>query len=103
MNYSLVFLGIILVGLMALVIFLLGAFFMRHIMEQAYEDARYAQKVEECYRLAGYQKPGDPKPYVAPQPRTPRNTVLPGMGALDRLMKAGKRGTVMWRAGDRPK
>lgn len=59
-------LEIILVGIIALGIFLLGALFMKRIMENAYAYAMYAQRREEYYRLAGYRQPGDPKPYVPP-------------------------------------
>lgn len=66
MNYLCLFLTALLLILVALGLFLFGAFFMCRVMEKAYEDARYAQKVDEWYRMAGYRNPGDPKPYVPP-------------------------------------
>lgn len=95
-------LAIMLVGLMMTGFFVLGMLFMKNAYHDAQEDARHDQLRYEYYRLAGVQKPTDPRPYVPPRPITPRKrTMLPGMSALDRLMHEGKRGTIMWRAGDR--
>ena len=95
-------LAVIMLGLMALGIFILGALFMRAVIHDEQQEARYDALRYEYYRLAGVQKPTDPRPYVPPMPITPRaKRILPGMDKLDRLMREGKRGTVMWRAGDR--
>jgi len=102
-------LTVALVGLIMVGIFTLGALFAVHLITDAQDDARYDRLRQEYYMMAGYRHPGDPKPYVPPksvvitQRKTPRNRLLPGMSALDRLMKEGKRGTMMWRAGDRNK
>jgi len=107
MDIFYVFLVIILIGLMALCIFVLGALFMRRIILEAYDEARYDRAKQDYYWRAGVRNDDDPKPYFPPRitpmarPRTPRNRILPGMGALDRRLREGKRGTVMWRAGDR--
>ena len=94
-------LGILFVGLMFVCIFALGALFMKSAYRDAQQEARYDQQRLEYYRLAGVQKPTDPRPYVPPRPIIPRRrTMLPGMSKLDRLMKEGKRGTILWRAGD---
>lgn len=95
-------LAIMLVGLMMTGFFVLGMLFMKSAYHDAQEEARHDQLRYEYYRLAGVQKLTDPRPYVPPRPITPRKrTMLPGMSALDRLMREGKRGTIMWRAGDR--
>ncbi len=95
-------LAILLFGVMMLGVFIMGALFMRSIVRDAQEEARHDALKYEYYRLAGVQKPTDPRPYVPPRPYTPRaRSFLPGMGKLDRLLHEGKRGTVMWRAGDR--
>ena len=99
-------LALILIGLMMVGIFTLGALFGAHLINDAQDDARYDRLREEYYRMAGYRNPGDPQPYfpprsvVIPSRKTPRSRLLPGMSAIDRLLKEGKRGTVMWRAGD---
>lgn len=100
-------LAVILVGLMMVGIFTLGALFAIQIITDAQDDARYSRLKQEYFNLAGYRRQGDPNPYVPPQPvvipkrKTPRSRILPGMSQLDRLMHEGKRGTIMWRAGDR--
>lgn len=95
-------LAILIVGLMMTGFFVLGMLFMKNTYHDAQEDARHEQLRQEYYRLAGVQKPSDPRPYVPPRPITPRKRLLlPGMSALDRLMREGKRGTILWRAGDR--
>ena len=93
---------IIITGMIITGVFVLGMLFMRALYHDAQEEARYDARRYEYYRLAGVQKASDPRPYVPPRPVTPRGRrMLPGMDALARLMKEGKRGTVMWRAGDR--
>ena len=109
MDIVFVVLAVALVGLIMVGIFTLGAFFAVRLITDAQDDARYDRLRQEYYMMAGYRNPGDPKPYVPPKSavitrsKTPRNRMLPGMSALDRLMKEGKRGTMMWRAGDRNK
>lgn len=109
MDIFFIVLAIILMGFVFVGIFVLGMLFAVHLVTDAQDDARYERLREEYYRLAGYKNIGDPRPYVPPKsvviPRNklPRNRMLPGMNALDRLMREGKRGTVMWRAGDRQK
>lgn len=106
--------AIILLGIMATGIFVLGAMFMRHMYREAQEDARHDMLRYEFYQLAGVQRPTDPKPYVpprqvgrpyvSPRPNTPRSRMMaPGMSAIERRLKEGKRATIMWRAGDRNK
>jgi len=95
-------LAVLLVGLMMTGLFVLGALFMKASYRDAQEEARYDALRYEYYKVAGVQKPTDPRPYVPPRPVTPRRrAMLPGMSALDRLMREGKRGTLMWRAGDK--
>ena len=99
-------LAIILVGIMFVGIFVIGAMFSRHILLDALEDARHDQLRQEYYRMAGVRTPTDPKPYVPPRirpvaPQTRR--FIPCMSKLDRLLREGKRGTIMVRAGDRNK
>ena len=102
---SVIFAAFIIMG-----IFVLGAMFARMMILEAQADAKQDKLREEYYRLAGVKTLSDPRPYVPPRaivnprPRAPRSRmILPGMGTLDRLMKEGKRGTIMWRAGDRQK
>lgn len=97
-------LAIILVGLMMTGIFTLGALFAIRLTTDAHDEAQYDKLREEYYRLAGYRNSGDPKPYFPSQPAAEyTRRMLPGMSALDKLMKRGQRGTIMWRAGDRQK
>lgn len=101
MEYVYTVLAVLLVGLMMTGIFTLGALFTVRLTSDAREDDRYDRLREEYYRLAGYRQAGDPKPYFPPKPAAEyTRRVLPGMSALDRLMKQGKRGTIMWRPGD---
>ena len=94
--------AIILLGSMFVCSFILGGIFARHLMLDALDEAREQRQAEEYYRLAGYQKVGDPRPYVPPtlRPRAPRGRYIPGLGALDRLLREGKRGTIMVRSGE---
>jgi len=94
--------AILFLGMMFTGVFVLGALFMKMIVHDAQQEARHDELRYEYYRMAGVKKPTDPRPYVPPIPRTPRaRSFLPGMSKLDRLLREGKRGTVMWRAGDR--
>jgi hypothetical protein len=96
-----------LIGLVCVGMFVLGMLLARYFILDAQESAKYDRLREEYFRLAGVSSITDPKPYVPPKvyvspfPRTPRNRILPGMGALDRRMKEGKRGVIMWRPSDR--
>ena len=102
MNVFYVVLAILCMGLVMVGVFALGMLFMKSAYRDAQEEARYDQTRLEYYRMAGVRKPTDPRPYVPPRPITPRRRmILPGMSTLDRLMKEGKRGTIMWRADDR--
>ena len=95
-------LAILLFGAMMVCVFICGALFCKHLIEDAQEQARYDAMRNEYYKLAGVKTIADPRPYVPPMPRTPRkNIMLPGMNKLDRLLHEGTRGTIMWRAGDR--
>lgn len=95
-------LACILCCVLFLCVFVLGALFCKHMMEDAKAEARYDAVRYEYFRLAGVRTPSDPQPYVPPMVRTPRaGHFLPGMAQLDRMLRSGKRGTVMWRAGDR--
>lgn len=94
--------SILVTGFILLGVFILGMLFMRYIVHDEQQEARCDAMRYEYYRLAGVQKPSDPRPYVPPRPVTPRaKRMLPGMDKLERIMREGKRGTVMWRAGDR--
>ena len=101
--------AVLVVGLIMVGIFALGMLFAVNLLADAQDKANYDRLREEYYMLANFKNMGDPKPYVPPQsaliPRrkTPRGRWrwLPGMNSLDRLMKDGKRGIIMWRAGDR--
>ena len=95
-------LSVLLVGVLMVLTFVLGALFSKHLIEDAQEQARYDAMRNEYYRLAGVKTVADPRPYVPPRPKAPRvRTILPGMSQLDRMLHEGKRGTIMWRAGDR--
>ena len=95
-------LAVLVTGFIILGVFVLGMLFMRHIVHEEQQEARYDAMRYEYYRLAGVQKPTDPRPYVPPRPTTPRaKRILPGMDKLERLMQERKRGTIMWRAEDR--
>ena len=98
-----IILAIILIGILSVCIFILGGIFVRHLILDALDEARHERIMEDSYRLAGVRSVADPKPYVPPtlRPKTPRGRFIPGMSALDRLLKEGKRGTIMVRAGDR--
>lgn len=94
--------GVLIAGIMLALFFVLGMLFCRHIMTEAQDQAKHEMLKYEFLKLANVQRPTDPMPYVPP--RTPRaGGILPGMSKLDRLLHEGKRGTVMWRAGDRNK
>ena len=97
--------AIILLGSMFVCMFILGGIFARHLMIDALDEARRQRASEEYYRLAGFQKSGDPRPYIPPtlRPKAPMARMIPHMNTLDRLLHEGKRGTIMVRAGDRRK
>lgn len=109
MNAYNIVLAIILVGFILVGVFVLGMLLAVRLLTDAQDDARYDRLKEEYYRLAGYRNPGDPMPYcppksvVIPSRKLPRKTMLPHMNTLDRRMREGKRGTILWRAGDRQK
>jgi len=95
-------LSVLFAGIMLVLFFVLGALFCRHIMVEAQENAKHEMLKYEFCRLADARTPSDPQPYVPPvAPRA--NGILPGMRELDKLLRKGKRGTVMLRAGDRYK
>ena len=73
--------AIVLLGIMFVCTFILGGIFTRHMMMDAL------------------------KPYIPPtiNPRAPRAKIIPHMNTLNRLLREGKRGTIMVRAGDRRK
>lgn len=101
-----IFIGCFGLSVLSLIMFILGMNYMKNIIHEEREKTQYEEMRHEWYRFAGVQHPGDPVPYVPPKKykyRTPRGRMLPGMDALNRLMREGKRGTVMWRAGDRNK
>ena len=102
MEFFYLVLAIIMLGLMAIGVFILGALFCRRITTDAINEARQDRIREEYFKLAGVTKLSDPRPYTPP--KTPRRrAILPYMDKLDRMMRRGKRGTIMWRAGDRRK
>lgn len=104
MDIVYIVLAIIFMGVMFVGVFVLGVLLMKHVYRDAQQEARYDALSLEYYRMAGVKTIADPRPYVPPRPVTPRRrTMLPGMNALDRLIHEGKRGTIMWRAGDRKK
>lgn len=93
---------VIMSGIIMVCTFVLGALFSKHLIEDAQEEARYDAMRNEYYRLAGVKTISDPRPYVPPRTKAPRSMfLLPGMTKLERVMREGKRGTIMWRAGDR--
>lgn len=98
-------LAIVFLGIMFLCAFIIGGIFTKNLIIEALDEARRERKAEDYYRLAGCKTESDPKPYVPPtlKPRTPRARMIPHMNALNRLLKEGKRGTIMVRAGDRYK
>lgn len=98
-------LAVVLLGIINVCVFILGGIFSRHLMMDVLDEARRQRQSEEYYRISGYQRVGDPKPYIPPtlRPRAPRARMLPHMDALCRVLKEGKRGTIMVRAGDRRK
>ena len=104
MNAYHITLAVILTGLMMIGIFVLGMLFAVRLLSDAREQNQYDRLREEYYRLAGYRQQGDPKPYFPPR-QAARYTqrILPGMSALDRMIRQNKRGTIMWRSGDRQK
>jgi len=100
---------VFLLGLCFVGVFVLGMLFSLRLWNDAREDAMYERLKEEYYKLAGFKHEGDPEPYV-PRPavlsrrKTPRaHRILPGISKLDRMLREGKRGTIMWRAGDNNK
>ena len=95
--------GIMIIIVLIVSSFILGGLFARHLMMDALDEARRQRQMEEYYRLCGYQKVGDPMPYVPPtiRPRTPRSRFLPHMDKLDRILHEGKRGTIMVSAEER--
>lgn len=102
-------LAILLSSLILCGAFVLGMLFARYMILDAQESAKRDRFAAESYALAGVRRPTDPKPYIPPKayvspiPRTPQRGILPGMGKLDRLMREGKRGTILWRPSDRKK
>lgn len=109
MDFFYAVLLILVAGLILVGIFVLGMLFSVRLVTDAEDDARYDRLREEYYRLAGFKNLSDPRPYVPPKSvvipsnKLPRNRILPGMSKLDRMMREGKRGTVMWRPEDRQK
>ena len=97
---AIAFLGVMMVG-----VFILGGMFARHMILESLDEARRQRIAEDYYRLAGVRTPADPRPYVPPtvRPKAPRSRMIPHMSTLDRLLREGKRGTIMVRAGDRRK
>ena len=95
-------LAVLLTGLMMTGIFTLGALFAIRITNDAHEQDDHDRMRDEYYKLAGYRQAGDPEPYF-PNRSCAEYTrrILPGMSALDRAMKQGKRGTILWRPEDR--
>lgn len=92
----------LLFALLMLICFVAGAYFCSRTMEIAQRQAREDALHYAYYHMAGVMSPTDPMPYVPPV--TPRaRTFMQGMSKLDRLLKQGKRGTIMVRAGDRNK
>lgn len=96
-------LAVILLGIMMVGVFFLGGMYTRHIILDSLDEARRQRVAEDYYRLAGCRKYGDPAPYVppTPTPKTPGARMIPHMGALERRLHEGRRGTIMVRAGDR--
>lgn len=107
MDIVYIMLAVLLVGLIMVGIFVLGMITAKILIEDAQDESRYDRLREEYYQLAGFRKLGDPAPYVPPRSavipkrKTPRRCMLPCMDALERLMREGKRGTIMWSAKDR--
>ena len=107
MNVVYIVVSVALVGLLMVGIFALGMLFAANLLADAHDAAQYDRLREEYYMLAQFKNIKDPRPYVPPQSvvipnrKLPRSKWLPGMSSLDRLMRNGKRGTIMWRAGDR--
>ena len=102
MNVFYVVLAVLLTGLMMTGLFTLGALFALRITSDAHEQDEHDRMREEYYKLAGYKRSGDPKPYF-PNRTCAEYTrrILPGMSALDKMMKQSKRGTIIWRPEDR--
>ena len=95
-----ILLACVIFGILFICVFLIGGLYTRHLIDDAREQMRHDQLREEYFRLAGAKRLSDPRPYVPPVIK-PRRTILPHMDKLDRMMRAGKRGTIIWRAGDR--
>jgi len=96
-----ILLAAVLMGVLFIIAFILGALFVRHLIMEAQEQARYDRMSEEYFKMAGANGWNSPRPYVPPRPRTPRRRILPHLDKIDRMMHEGKRATVMVRAGDR--
>lgn len=91
-------------GLLLVCVFVLGGLFAVHLMTDAQDSARYEELKRRYYEVSGYRHPGDPKPYVPPRSLAVSGRgMLPHMNALDRMMRSGKRGTILWTADDRKK
>lgn len=98
------FVGCFLISVIIFLAFIIGCIFMRRLIREEEEQARHEEMRREYYRLAGVRTPTDPKPYVPPyNPPRRTNRMLPGLDRLGVLIRDGKRGTLMWRAGDRNK
>ena len=95
--------AVVIFGILFLCAFICGGLYTRHLMLDALDEARRQRQAEEYYRLAGYQKVGDPKPYIPPtlRPKTPKARSIPHMSTLDRLLHEGKRGTILVRADEK--
>ena len=92
----------LIIAAVAVLMFWAGMQYMRTIVHYEQQEARYDAMRYEYYRMTGFQKMADPRPYVPPNPITPREKAfLPGMNQLGRMMREGKRGTIMWRPRDR--
>lgn len=89
---------VLLAGCVMVLCFILGALFCRHLMVDAREQAQYDALRNEYYRLAGVRTSTDPRPYVPPRSH---NRMLPGMNQIGDRLREGKRGTLIWRPGDR--
>ena len=91
------FLTGVLLALLLLGSFLIGVRCHEQMMADATEWAEYLFRRSEAYRLSGYQRPGDPKPYIA-QPNAHR--VIPHLNLIERRLRTGRRSTVIIKGGN---
>ena len=87
----------VLLALLLLGAFLLGVRYHEQSMANAATWAEYLLRKHEAYRLAGYERIGDPQPYVAPPVA---HRTIPHLNTIENRLRHGRRSTVIIKGGN---